>query len=432
MTVEAAEPHTTGRRMPRQALAAGPAGALAVAAGAGWGIAFAVVGVCYRLQMYGDGSIFSYAVAADASWLFHWHNISGRLFTYAFAHVPAEIVGTLSGSARAAIALYGLLFFAAPALGLAATAVADRSPGRVVFVFACATTAQLCPLVFGAPTETWMAHAVFWPALALCRDAARGRAGAARVFAALLALVFTHEGALLFVAAILLTLRLRGRGDPAFRRARNATAAALAIWAAVKLALRPDDYFASVFLAAAEHVFDPQILAGGLVLLLGATLGGYALLYLGLRRAAPETAHLYAAAAVALALAAYWLRFDHALHTDNRYYLRTLVLIFTPAFGIAAGCFALAAQGRLRLPAVLPARAARRFACGALLLVTLVHAVETVKFVSGWGAYTAALRRLATGSASDPALGDARFVSAARSSLASKTVTNDTLRERTS
>jgi hypothetical protein len=43
-----------------------------------------------------------------------------------------------------------------------------------------------------------------------------------------------------------------------------------------------------------------------------------------------------------------------------------------------------------------------------------VHAVETAKFVTGWERYTAAVRTLATGSLSDPALGDARFVSSRR------------------
>jgi hypothetical protein len=47
-------------------------------------------------------------------------------------------------------------------------------------------------------------------------------------------------------------------------------------------------------------------------------------------------------------------------------------------------------------------------------LMVLVHAVETVKFVSAWQAYVGAVRTLATGSASDPALGDPRFISAER------------------
>jgi len=46
--------------------------------------------------------------------------------------------------------------------------------------------------------------------------------------------------------------------------------------------------------------------------------------------------------------------------------------------------------------------------------ITLAHAVETVKFVAGWTRYEASVRDLATGAASDPALGDPRFVSTDR------------------
>jgi hypothetical protein len=48
------------------------------------------------------------------------------------------------------------------------------------------------------------------------------------------------------------------------------------------------------------------------------------------------------------------------------------------------------------------------------LLLTLVHVVETAKFVGAWRHYRAAVAALATGTASDPALGDARFVSSER------------------
>jgi hypothetical protein len=44
----------------------------------------------------------------------------------------------------------------------------------------------------------------------------------------------------------------------------------------------------------------------------------------------------------------------------------------------------------------------------------LIHAVETVKFVHAWSAYRIALRTLAMSEASDPTLGDPRFVSADR------------------
>jgi hypothetical protein len=64
---------------------------LVIAAGLCWSVLFVVLGLLYRLQFYADGSIFSYAVAVEDAWAFHWHNISGRLFVYLFCHVPAEI-----------------------------------------------------------------------------------------------------------------------------------------------------------------------------------------------------------------------------------------------------------------------------------------------------------------------------------------------------
>ena len=196
--------------------------AVAVTAGIGWSVAFVVVGLRYQLQQYADGSMFSYAVAVQDSWAFHWHNISGRLLVYLVTCVPAEMYIALTKDARGGIVLYGFLFFVMPLAGLAATWAADRSKGRIIFVYACASTACLCPLVFGFPTEMWAAHALFWPALAVCHCARGGIGGAALVFAMLLALVFTHEAAPLLEVVILTTLALRGMRDAAFLRAAGA------------------------------------------------------------------------------------------------------------------------------------------------------------------------------------------------------------------
>jgi hypothetical protein len=43
-----------------------------------------------------------------------------------------------------------------------------------------------------------------------------------------------------------------------------------------------------------------------------------------------------------------------------------------------------------------------------------VHTIETGKFVVAWNAYKTAVEQLATGTTSDPALGDPRFVSSDR------------------
>ena len=223
--MRAAIVRSTGTRGATDASIASGAASLrgfVVALGIGWSILFVVIGLRYGLQMYGDGSMFSYAVAVQDAWAFHLHNMSGRLFVYVFCFVPAETYVGLTGDARGGIAVYGFLFFAAPLLGLLATWAADRSSGRIVFAYACASTACACPLVFGFPTEMWVAHALFWPALAVCHYARGGVAGSVLVFAVLLALAFTHEGAIVLEVAILATLALRGIRDAAFRRAAGA------------------------------------------------------------------------------------------------------------------------------------------------------------------------------------------------------------------
>src|SRR5690242_7953010 len=192
---------------------------LAVALGLGWSALFVLIGLAFRLQLYGDGSIFSYSIAVQAGWGYHFHNIADRMFVYAFSHLPAEAYVALTRDARGGIFLYGLLFFAAPFVGLLATFAADRSPNRTIFRFACLSTACLCPLVFGFPTEMWVAHSAFWPALALAHYAGRGTGGTLAFFAAMLALALSHEGGLVFAGVIAATVGLRGLRDAAFLRA---------------------------------------------------------------------------------------------------------------------------------------------------------------------------------------------------------------------
>jgi hypothetical protein len=401
-----------------------------IAAGLGCAVLFVLVGVGFRLQLYADGSIFSYAVAIRESWAYHFRDIAARLFVELYAHLPAEAYVALTRDAAGGIALYGLLFFAAPLLGLLATFAADRSAGRRIFTCACLSTAVLCPMVFGFPTEMHIAHALFWPTLALCHYARRGLAGAAAVFAALLALALTHEGAVVFAVAIVATMALRGLRDPAFRRAAGALLAVLAVWAAVKLALPPGAYYARIIPAAEWNFIDlTKLVTMPLFVLLLCTLAGYAAAVLALHRLAPVRAAAYAAVLVALALAVYWLAFDRWLHTQDRYYVRTAILVATPLLGALAALTAVRDEGCLHLPSPLLIRLATaladgaaaltrgapaRAAAGALALVLLVHVVETAKFVAAWTRYEAALRALAIGTASDPALGDARFVSSQR------------------
>jgi hypothetical protein len=390
-----------------------------MAAGACWSVLFVIIGLRYELQVYADGSIFAYAVAVQDAWAFHWHNIIGRLFVYVFSYVPAEIYLELTRDASGAVVIHGFLFFVAPLLALIATWAADQSKGRIIFDCACLSTACLCPLVFGFPTETWMAHSLFWPTLAVCHYTRPGLGGTTLVFVMMLALVFTHEGALLFAVAILATLLLRD-GRAAFSRAAGAFLLIISIWVMARVAFPPDDYIADTLRTAALHVFDPGILGSDLILLLLCALTGYGIAFLVLRRLTPESAHIHAGWIVAVMLALYWLWFDHALHAENRYYLRTALLVFTPLLGMMAAVRALDADGRLslsflsRLMAASTGDVTARAATGAIVLVMLVHAVETTKFVAAWMNYETAVRDLATGAASDSTLGDLRFVSSRR------------------
>jgi hypothetical protein len=247
------------------------------------------------------------------------------------------------------VVLYGLLFFVAPLLGLAATWAADRSNGRIIFGYACASTACLCPLVFGFPTEMWMAHALFWPALALCHYARRTLASTVLIFTVLLALILTHGGAVVLAAVILFTLALRGIRDPALLRTACIMTATMAIWFAVKAEWPPDSYFASILPAAMWNFIDIRVLLDRVPVLLFTALAGYGIAFLLISRFS-RNAQLYAAGVTAATLAVYWLRFDHGLLAENRYYLRTLLLIATPAFAVTATVHALLAESWLAIP----------------------------------------------------------------------------------
>lgn len=399
-----------------------PVSRLAVIAGIVASILFIVVGLATWLQMFGDGSIFSYAVAAQDAWAFHWHNISGRLFVYLYAYVPAEAVVTLTGNARAGIVVYGLLFFAAPLLGLLLTYAADRSKGRVLFTYACFSTAVLCPFVYGAPTEMWIAHALFWPALALCLYAPTDARSHAVVFAILLALIFTHEGAVIFEGAIVFAVFLRGWRNALFARTAAAFVIAMAIWLAVKITIQPDDYIASVLNAAAFKFIDIGNLTEPAFVLLVVAIAVDDVLTIVLKRVAPRRAHIVSLIACVVLLATYWFWFDRSLLAEDRYNLRTVLLVLTPTFGLMAAVRTMDDTGRAQSPlaflsplvTAIERVAHPRIIFSAFVLTLLVHAVETTKFIWGWTHYKTAVAALATGTVSDPALGDPHFVSSKR------------------
>jgi len=396
--------------------------AFAIASGIAASILFVVLGVAARLQMFGDGSIFSYAVAAQDAWAFHWHNISGRLFTYLYAYIVPEQIVALTGNARSGIAAYGALFFAAPLFGLLLTLAADRTSHRTLFTTACLSTACLDPLVYGAPTEMWMAHALFWPALTVCLCAPLNRRGTTAVGLVLLAFVLTHEGAVVLAISILAGLALRGWREPRFLRACAAFGIAMLVWAAVKLTIRPDAYIAAVLHAAAFRFIDIRNLAQPAFLTLVAALIASAAALAILRTRRVRHSHVCAALVCAAALIVFWTGFDRWLLTEARYNLRTVLLMAIPALGLFAALQTITPDEWERSPFPFIRswlEAARRLASpraltGAFALVLLVHAVETGKFLIAWTDYKSAIRALASGQASDPVLGNPQFVAAQR------------------
>jgi hypothetical protein len=394
-----------------------------VAAGLSWSAAFVAIGLRYELQLFGDGSIFCYSIAVEDAWAVHWHNISGRLFTYFFSILPAEIYVELTKDALGAIFLYGVLHFAAPLLGLLATWAADRSKDRMIFVYACLSTAVLAPLVFGFPTEMWIAHAIFWPALAICHYRSSGIRGFALVFTVLLALAFTHEGALVFIAAILATLVMRGIGNVSSVKCIGAISIVMPLWLFVKLTFPPDSYYAPVFVRSALHFFDTTIFDTDLVLLVFGTLTIYLLAFSLLWRLTQSKAWLYASLIVTIELAVYWLWFDQGLHATNRYYMRTVLTIVAPVLSVLAVAKRSDAERwwlTFEVPRLMgflnadKGRGAIRAVFGMFCVITLVYAVETIKFVVAWSDYKTAVRALAMGTESDPKVGDLHFVSSTR------------------
>ena len=140
-----------------------------------------------------------------------------------------------------------------------------------------------------------------------------------------------------------------------------------------------------------------------------------------LSRSAPRWAHLFAAVIVMAVLATYWLWLDRTIHASSRYYLRTALVIVTPVFGAYATLGAYHEGDRLAFPlpglqwalTTIRNRDARPLAA-AFMLLTVVHVIETAKFVAAWTDYRTAVAALATGDQSDPALGNPRFVSSER------------------
>ena len=353
---------------------------LVIGSGLGWSVAFVAIALHYQLELYGDGAMFSYAVAVQDVWTFHWHNISGRSSVFFLALLPAETMVCVTGRPWVGIITYGLLFYISPLIGLTLTYAADRSHRRLIFFCACCSTALLCPLIFGFPTEMWLAHAIFWPTLAISHYAKRTIVGAILVFAAQFLLAFTHEGALVLLFAISATLVPRGLRSVLFVRALIGLIAILILAAASKFVFPPDDYYAGVLLRAALHFFDFEIFKVEVVLLLLVALTAYGAIFVVISMLSTKRAWICSLGIVLVALSVYWLQFDHSVHASSRYYLRTVLVLLTPMFGAVAAFSAMAGDeitfrplATLQRFLISPSHGAICAFTGAFAIVTLIH-----------------------------------------------------------
>jgi len=267
----------------------------------------------------------------------------------------------------------------------------------------------------------WLAHAIFWPALALSHYAKPTIAGAVLVFVALLLLAFTHEGAFVLLLAIVATLAPRGLRSPPFVRAMISLTIILLLAAATKIMLPPDDYYADAFLRAALHFFDLKILEVKVVLLLLAAIIAYGAIWALFSIWLPRWQCIAALGVLLGLLCIYWLHFDHSVHASSRYYLRTALVVATPLLGVMGAVAAMTREGivldRLAVMQQALSSPSDRTLCAlasVFVVITLIHAIEIRKFVAAWSDYRNAIAALAMSSEADPALGNPRFVSSER------------------
>lgn len=390
--------------------------------GFGWAIGFLAIGMLADLALFGDGAMFAYAIAVRDAWAFHWQNIPDRAFVYVLAHWLPQAVVAATGYPSAGIALYGATMFALPGIGLLLTAAADRSEGRAILTAACASTAIVLPLVFGFPTEMWVAHALLWPCLAMAHSGRRGIGTALGLIIGMVAMMLSHGGGAVFAGLVVASVLLRSWRLVSFAVPAIGFLLGAAVWMVMKLAYPPDAYFAGVLGRAAWLFLDLGALGNSAVVApLVAAAGGLAIGLVMQPRLA-ERSWLVAVVAGVMGLMVYWLGFGAPLLTDQRYALRAAVFVIAALLaGITVAwlsrherpALSWLAAGRDRA-----GRAASAIPHGALAVAVVLfmvsHCVETCRFVLAWSEYLVEVRKLATGTVADPALGRADFVSAHR------------------
>ncbi len=100
-------------------------------------------------------------------------------------------------------------------------------------------------------------------------------------------------------------------------------------------------------------------------------------------------------------LSIYWLHFDHSSCMSSRYYLCTVLVIATPQLGAAGGRMTATARRDCPQPTgeaaarhgLAPVAGSSCALASIFLVVTLIYAIETAKFVASWIDYRDAIAR---------------------------------------
>jgi hypothetical protein len=399
-----------------------PSASAAILAGLVVAVAIPVLTFLFRFNLFADGAIFSYSVAAADGWRFHWVNIANRIAVFLIAHLPAQAIGLSTGEPDLAIGIYTALFYSAPLAGLVLTIRLDTAPSRAFAVAASLGTVLFLPFVVPFPSELVFTHALFFPALALAMSERGGRSRFAGLIVLMTGLANSHEGGAVCAICVLAATLFAGPGRGAVLRALVAFTVAAAVWLTLRLSLPPGDYVSGVLALAAWRMIQVEsvlsramnwaLLAGAVGLLSGLVLHAW------LGRAGVWTAGL----AVSAGLMAAWFLLDPPAHAVDRYNMRLVLLV---GDGLLAGMATLfvARQGgragwlfRFEPAWTGPVVARLAVTAGAAVVPLLVlHAGETVRFAGAWETYLTRVERIATGEdiVTDYA-GDPSFASSAR------------------
>jgi hypothetical protein len=224
----------------------------------------ALVSVLIDLNAYADGAWFDFALRVGKPFQLVWRNYPTRITPYLLefasayglmrAHVPADMA---LGAGHAVWCLAPVAsLYACWKIAPAGKRIAALPPAAYFVFFGL--------LTWGFPTEIWLVAVFAWPAALLLLYGANTTANGLTVGALVIAMLFSHEAALVLVPLFLLAGWTRRYCRPpriAFASVLS-VAVGLALWLLVRQLVRPDPVIAMSVGFNARHFFGLAALTG--------------------------------------------------------------------------------------------------------------------------------------------------------------------------